>query len=507
MTKKNALVTKTWLGTFWLPERDQEQVPGVLEQDAEGHFVLSLIGALGIGTDRASNVAIIHGLTNDQQVTLLNSYEITRSRSTFYGGPDTQKVGANRVLFGILLPSPDAACFTRVTVAVENAMQFLYHHSGGTRSGRSRRTKAAPLGLDQETLLRLDRPEFRYAGLTFTAYAEQTGFRHHRSRGSSSSTATTTPKFVIRGDAPFALAQADRLGKSLMDLLTLASGEPCGEVSMMLHWSSPELVERLTKEREHLVALSAARGEHAPVPDEQQPSFEEMATVAGSMIFPARPDDPEQDHYRYMFSCRDIPFSKVGPAWLALREKVRPALDIFFGLDYVSTGFLEEKAMEVAIVAESLQRDLYDDHLKLMTKGEFRSLRSSVEAKLTKAEFAAVGKMMHNSPSFPARMHTLLRKLDRALITIVVPDADSWVSQLTERRHSLAHGRAAKVIMEEKNLRMMYLIEQTSLVVRLVLAGQLGIPLKRQLEYLQARQELHTFRAQVTNADLRAAEK
>ena len=104
-----------WQGLWWLPDAPDEQVPGILRYDGEGHLVLSLIGAFEerIFLPRAPGVIdvlegirtwdVIHGVAQQREITLLGCIP-TGSRRNWGArveSPDMQIVCATTAIIDI----------------------------------------------------------------------------------------------------------------------------------------------------------------------------------------------------------------------------------------------------------------------------------------------------------------------------------------------------------------------------------------------------------------------
>lgn len=83
-------------GIFWLPNKPNEQIHGILKYEPENGTTLDLIGAFNRTKDKFD---FILGFTeNGKSVTLINSFEIQRGFSL--PGMDTSKISANFALIG-----------------------------------------------------------------------------------------------------------------------------------------------------------------------------------------------------------------------------------------------------------------------------------------------------------------------------------------------------------------------------------------------------------------------
>jgi len=483
---------ESWFGRWWLPQEPDQPVPGVLEKDESGRFTLNLIGQFASLPWDASRVPVVHGQADDQVVTLLNAYELQRRQSSFSGGPDMQRILANRVLFGVLMETPDEALFTGATLQIENLLHFLYPDRDGAVFGGGEALPDGSFSPHTATVDRFPREEFTFGeddeAVVFRAWAQQWSFGTRRSRSSNTAEATTTAMISIRPARSRPLAHFDRYIKNLMDLLTLASGVPCGPMNVTLTWTSDALVEETTE----LQASLADGGES--IPDGGWSVPEQEARLRGSTIHNAQPDAPPHANYQFLFTCRAVPFSTLGPIWMDLVGRLRPGLDIMLAQVYAGSSFLEAKTFEVASAAESIHRELYGGELLLMLPDTFQAMRQDIQASITEDEWTLIEKQIRNDGSFAARMEDLLNQQNQQTVDLLIPDREDWVRYLKERRNWFAHGlkvlRRKPGLEEEQGLHMRYLIRQTQLLLRLELARRLGVPGEQQYDYVKRDQEL-----------------
>ncbi len=159
----------------------------------------------------------------------------------------------------------------------------------------------------------------------------------------------------------------------------------------------------------------------------------------GRRIHTASPDVEGTSFYEFRFTCNDIAFEDVIPAWLTLREDAATACNVFFGMQYARPGYTETRLLLSAIAAEGFHA-AFSDTTTHMADEDFEVLRAKVlDAVEDEDERAWVDSALANRMSFRRRLRALTRIPDRAARSLVVPDVETWVDDVVAARNTLAH--------------------------------------------------------------------
>lgn len=287
-------------------------------------------------------------------------------------------------------------------------------------------------------------------GWEYTANLRSSGFEITQRRDIASVRGDVYASLQVAAPTPVAISEFDRISMAFMDLLTLASGEACGLISMSLVLSETEEV---------------------PL-DDASVQVPRQVDVLGRRVHLAKPSAPAVDLHKFLFTCRDLPFDECVTKWLPLRARVGAACSVLFGMYYSRPGYTETRLLSSAISAESLHSALYGDATDMPTE-RFIELRELILSAIEDGKDRAwVKRTLRNAPSLRARLLALAAVLPAGAIEDLIPDRDGWAAQLLEARNGLAHSADGGTGVIDK----FWLTETTIYVLRLVLAQELGVP-------------------------------
>lgn len=413
----------TYRGHWWLPGLPEHVAPGQLVVEDDGRCTLELVGSLDLRTAavlehpddpeakaiRQERVSVVHGLVRGRPVTLLNCFTVAMD-GTSHAGRSRTDLRVQDALVGAHV-APDEPAFRSAIVEIENLTGWL-----GVDEQVSRDSKADG---ETATLERLDDLVADIDGWTITARRTPQPFHVDVSHRRANVGSHIAAYLVVRPPEPRPASDYHTVVLELMDLLTLASGRPCGQISLTLI---------------HRDNQTTPDGDGTPL------EWETRVESFGGRIHTAEPDATGPHHWDYRFRCTDHPFNDVVPAWIRLRRRAGDACNVFFGLQYARPTYTEARLLLVAIVAEALSTGL--DGVNALT----------------------------NKASYRDKLRALAALPDKQALKSIIPDVEAWALELHRARNTLAHtgnDDAERDIFE--------LEWSTSSVLCLVLMAELGI--------------------------------
>jgi hypothetical protein len=466
---------RVWHGQWWIPGDEANAQPGTLVLSPDGTNHLDLIGGFDTSlrtpvegggwtvspADKA--VAVLFGSDGSDEVTLVDCFA-TYTEGAFSGTPSFQTIQAARILVGAHIADPSGAHFREGYVRLENLLGW------STLSGMT-----YSIGFDSTTSARIEPPApltAKIEGWDVELSVRQRQFHYERIRNAVSVIGRTDGVLRLSAESAVSYSSFDELTKAFMDLLTLASNEPCGVIAM------------------ELVLAEQERRRTGPGDDEFQ-MMDRSVEVYGRRVHVAHPDFPPQENHRFLFTCATLPFEELVPNWYALWSKARPACDVLFGLHYARPGFTENRLLLTAVAAEALHRDLYGDVTDL-TPEAFADLRGRLLGGLSdEAEKQWVKAALRNSPSYRARLHALAGVPDPAAVRAFLPDVEQWASDLVQARNGLAHNSGRN----QGAVDLFDLTETSIFLLYLVMMSEIGISAEAQQAAVNANERLSQIRA------------
>mgnify|MGYP003583052675 FL=1 len=442
------MTEKSWRGYWWLPSAPNDGVPGQLIVAEDGKCELRLIGGLDLGnpsTNRLSDrVPVLWGEAGGKPITLTDCFTLRRDgfsrRDSTY-----QDVHVHEALIGAHV-SDRQEVFKYAIVTLEHLASWLALHSSMER-GTSEEGESALNRQSPDVSCSLD-------GWTFTARTQVQPFQVSAERSRLAVEGEVSGYIVIRPPAPVAADAFHGPVLELMDLLTLASGEPSGRIELTLIHVEPTM---------------------HPDRDGTVLELERRVDSYGARIHTARPKDQAVDDWNFLFTCADRPFEQVVPDWLALRRRAAAACNVFFGMRYARPTFTEVRLLMMAIAAEALHQSIREDETELPAAA-FAELRELILNAIPRAsEREWVKARLRNGPSFRERMLSLASIPAPDAVAQVIPNVQRWARTLRSARDNLAHTGNEQT---EENI--FHLERATSSLLSLVLMSELGLPAEAQ---------------------------
>jgi len=412
------MVTPNYRGHWWLPGLPSDVAPGQLVVDESGRCTLELVGSLDLRSAaalehaddpdakavRQERVRTIHGLVRGRPVTLLNCFA-TNMDGFSHHDRSRLDISVQEALMGAHVEHDESA-FRSALVEIENLTAWLGFDDQVRRDGDAEAHTAE--------LQRLDDLTAEIDGWTITARRTPQPFQSKALHGRATVSSFIAAHLVIHAPDPRPARDYHSIVLELMDLLTLAAGRPCGQISLTLIHKD----DQVTADR-----------------DGSSLTFETRVQSLGGRIHTAEPDKAAPDDWDFRFRQPDLPFEHIVPAWLRLRRRAADACNVFFGLGYARPAYTEARLLLVAVVAEALG-------------------------------LGATGQ----KATYRARIRALASMPDSEAVALIMRDVDKWVCELTRARNTLAHTG------NDDSERDIFELEWlTSSLLTLVLMAQVGM--------------------------------
>ena len=456
------MADREWRGQWWLPDKPDDVMPGILTQGENGHVLLKLIGGFSntvlIPVRKTASVIsyqpefvdefpIILGNSAGEPFTLLQCNPV-------HTGGGKQDIRVLRALRGIHINDPAEDVFDSVVLKIEYLL-------GWTRATTISRTIELGNGnwTGKQTAATAPAQDLTatHSGHDYLLSVGFSQFRvEDRPRANERSLANGEwAELTVKSPQPTKFREFDRIAKALMDLVTLAAHEPAGVIEELL-WlapsdSNPSLGRRISTTVE----------------------------VIGRHIHRPKPGPRETANAEYLFTLDDVAFADVLPRWLDLHERTWLACSTLFGLRYIPQGYVTARLLAVATAAESMHRELHPGATRL-PDDEFKALRARVIAAFRgkdpegKATRVFLNDVLYNEMRFKDRLLALAAIPDQEAVGTLISDVPKWARYIKEQRNGMAHGDRERIGSDDAGTAFDAL-EVTFALLGLVLLSQMGL--------------------------------
>ncbi|MFJ4295639.1 HEPN domain-containing protein [Curtobacterium sp. NPDC089689] len=448
-----------WTGFWWIPSEPDAKHPGVLHFDPMKGVELRLIGGWeyetelpevpGLSTGQLKEWAMVHGAVADgTPVTLLHLHvsTVTRSNNRFKrsDAPDHLHLQAGVALLGCHLPTSTEPAFVGVSATVEHLTTWSAR-SGIHRTYKQENSCSREVHLEQLSALQAE-----FDDLTIT-------LDHWNivSSGASRSRRRTSVEEYDAIQFSTALPQPlDRwldLVASAADLMSLTTMSASAVIGVRLFLpATPDAfpADHPTRNQRREVQLLQHRVTHA------------------------QPNLKAELHHHFLLTLDDMDFAVLMPRWLAIRERFAAARGMILGLQYVPSGYIENRVVTAVAAAEALHRALAPD--PPIPPQSFRQLRRDLLDRVDPAHKQWLSERLTSTANVPTLRERLLELANRlgGPGSALVGDVHQWATAAKNARNRIAHLGSA----EEDFLHLHAVIEVTSGVVILNLLHELGLP-------------------------------
>jgi hypothetical protein len=461
------MADREWRGQWWLPDKPDDVMPGILTRGENGDVLLKLIGgfsntvlipvretatAISYEPEFVDEFPIILGNSAGEPFTLLQC-------NPLHTGGGKQDVQVLRTLRGIHLNEPDEAVFDSVVLKIEYLL-------GWTRTTTMKRTVELGngnwTGKQTATTAPAEDLTATHGGHDYILSVRFNQFRvEDRSRANERSLANGEwAELTVKSPQPTKFREFDRITKAVMDLMTLAAHEPAGVIEETLSLTPPNTNPSLGRR------------------------ISTNVEVIGRHIHQPKPGSRETVDAEYLFTVDDVAFADVLPRWLDLHERTWLACSTLFGLRYIPQGYVTARLLAVATAAESMHRELCPEAMRLPAK-EFEALRTRVMAAFqgkdteAKATRGFLNDVLYNEMRYKDRLLALAAMPDQEAVGRLIGDVPRWAKYIKEQRNGMAHGDRERIGSDKASMAFDAL-EVTFALLGLVLLNELSLSLEVQ---------------------------
>lgn len=455
-------------GFFWLPEQDQEKIPGTLKIEKSGNIKVDLFGALDVDSDdplrkslnpsswswleNSSSYERVHGLIQGRALTLDECFPI-HSNHRVGGGVSQSTIHANRAYLGAWYRRDEVPTFSHTAFAVEGLHQWL------RLSGFDREIEYDAATITKITHFFTPPSEITTklpngSELAFGLSWSESGL------GADATEAKITQRasMVIRHHSPVPLDQ--HLSTSLI-------------FQRLLSFAATRSVDVMA-----LVGYSRdfTRDSHeVPVEIYFASSEAERATV-------------DLRWFRMLFTYPDIEsrFDDVITTWFDKYEIVGPAINLYDGLISGAYRYIEGQFLATAQAAEAFHRRALPQQPK-MTDEEFQRIMESIPESIP----SETRDRVHNLVGV-AKQQPLRERLDdmvKPFQHLFGDEAENLAKDVTTTRNSLAHTAVARGDFVDDPISLFRLQQKLEALLQLHLLKLLGFS-GEEIDKIAGKQEI-----------------
>lgn len=333
-----------YIGIWWLPKRQDEQITGVLKYNRETGAELSLYGNFGspqgIFHDSTQRTEVIHGIASSgENITLYKCY-----RSSGYFGSSgfpTSSYYANIVFVGVHF-APEKVTFRALEIECTHLNEWANF-----------RAFDIPFSTSRRALIRYKQPKPVVArlkeGLKVTIGARWMGLSHSLYQKQASIQERAYIRIDTRKETPF--DEMSDLVSHMQNLLSFAFSD-----------ATPHLrIEGLTR---YAVQQLLNRTAQRPVQVFTRP----LGTASDKNITP----------HDMLFDLADLRdnIQEFLSNWYGKREKLKPVYDLYFGTLYRPGVYVETRFMNIVQAIESYHRRTSNN--QIMGKEQYQAMKKAI---------------------------------------------------------------------------------------------------------------------------------
>ncbi|MFE3983071.1 HEPN domain-containing protein [Nocardia tengchongensis] len=434
-----------YVGKWWIADKVENRVGGVLEISDEGTVILEIVDEL-VGDE---TVAIIHGHAAGKEVTLVNSFKTGGKIFMGQAYTTTEVVRSQLAFVGIHLDEELDNVFSHAEVEVSCLTSFIgdtglqYTTTFDTNTGHFKRAQLdieVPETLIDQAACSQQQVEIFWA----TESSSFENFTYGRNIR-----VTESAKLRVRASSPSSWNAFDQVIHRVQNLVTLASRQGSAVRSRKL----------------------------AVIDDGRTHAVDLHFSTADTWM------DAKVEHHKFLFHLSDIS-GDLGDglaAWFSLSEESGIALDALFSLEYSSDTYLENELFNLASAAEGLHAKFFPNSTAHDPDVRSEIVKIAMEAFDGHAEKNWLkGILSNNRPGLKKRLVELASVPDDEAVLELLGSVDTWAKWLRDARNAVGHmntGELERKIPENGRYRLAYV---TKALLHLVLMQRLGISAEMQ---------------------------
>mgnify|MGYP001192619506 CR=1 FL=1 len=350
-------------GYFWLPERDEKKIPGVLTIKNGGNIELEVFGLFddSIKSPNGDDLnRIIGDVEKGGLVTLENWFYTNKSRSS--GGISKSKIFVNKVLSGVAYDQNEVVTFNTLSFSVDCLDEWVRISGISVDSGRESRTANISYAPPENISYVLDsgmKLEICFADTLKSSF--------------SKSTITQRVYFKLSSDDLTPLSDFTEIAYKLTNFLCFAI-----DTTVTLKGLSATSKE---------IQRDGSNGNKYPVP---------VKIFYPSIPFTEKAPDKSWHEMLFTYGTIKSNAQDVFNNWLSAYEVMAPALSLYLSTKNGAQKDLDGKFLALAQGLETYHRSTTDE--KLMDSSEFDSLVLIISKSCPeeRAEWLS-GRLMHGN--------------------------------------------------------------------------------------------------------------
>jgi hypothetical protein len=333
-------------GYFWIPEREEKKIPGILTIKNGGDIELEVVGLFDESIESLNGDGqldrIVGHVENDGLVTLDNCFYTKKNHS--FGGISKSKLCVNKVLSGAAYDKNEPVTFNTLSFSVDRLDEWI--GISGIKVDRDYESKTATIS---------------YTPQESTSFSLDNGMKLEICFGYTLPGSPTTIEAKITQRAYFKLSSKK---------LTLLN-----EFTEIAY----KLTNLLCFATDTTVSLKSLVGKSTEI--QRDGGNGEKYSVPIKIYYPSIPfseKEPSTSWHRMLFTYGTIKTNAqdVLNNWLRAYEIMAPALSLYFSTKNGAQKYLDGKFLALAQGLETYHRRTSDE--KLMDSSEFETLVSKI---------------------------------------------------------------------------------------------------------------------------------
>lgn len=394
-----------FVGKWWVPSDADRKVGGVLTVDADGRAELELVDELLYDED---SVPMVYGAAKGRDITLLDVLSKGTSRVFAQNTSAVEKSQPGAVLVGWHLDSPGQELFDHIDVQISNLTTWTRESSIQQGFTLEEQDEGMTVKSNHVTSTPIEAPTAR-----IDAHGVKIALRHVVVYSGAKEKAWARALDIreevtlrVSADSPRSWDGFTATLKVFRDLITLAtqSGAVIGSRKLLID----------------------VKGRPAPY-------RVDLYVNSGGQVVDAR------RRMDLLFDLSDVDLETMINKWVSIYETIRLPLDVLLGLDYIKTGFYENRMFNVASAGEGFHVALYPNS-KVLTPEQHASIKARVKETFQGDELVWVKEQVSwNRLGLKARYMQLAEHPDQEAVANLLTEAEPWARWLSRMRNSIGH--------------------------------------------------------------------
>lgn len=423
-------------GLWWLPNKPDNKVCGILKFVPKKEILLDLTGTLENSDEdfnRATLIDVIHGLTSDgKEITLHRCFEIKRS---FGSGFPISSYDCDIILVGAHYNSYTNIVFKEMYINYSNLDQWININGfdiqirpGGESIIKYKKPNKIKALINRDLHL----------GIAFSSKGPNENIVQRETR------IEQTAYIGIRFSEQKHLSEFKNINFIIHNFLSLAIGVPVHPLSI-IGYASENNSEQV-------------------------------------MIFYRSLDSPRTSEiinpYKMLFTFEDIStrFEDFLSNWINKAELLSPVCNLYFGIEYSSQMYLELQFLSIMQALESYHRRIMN-HPEIPEHEFERKIKEILDSAPEDYKSWLKYKLAHsNQPHLRIRLNDLYERFE-IIMNGFVANKDDFITNSVNTRNYLTHYNPELKNKSVKGEELLFIINKLKLMTELCLLAEIGFSL------------------------------